>query len=277
MGRKAKENISIDPDAFNEVALRHMTVHLVSKFEKETGTENARLPRRSGFIMKVQGRYVLMTAAHNLGEDPWWLKISHPPKPGFPDHPVFTTWHLVGTFIGFPDNTDPVHRANDFAFCEIDFDRLQEDLKRDVTDSKTQVFMFSAYASEVPDPSKSHRFWFRSWIDVCIVPSQNALDYNEHLESGMAYIGDDAEGYHLFHVEGEHLGDRYKGTSGTPIMNQDGFIVSMVKGGLPQEGLIRGTPVGRLLKTVAQHVSSRYAHVIDDQRLEPKFVRGDRG
>ena len=138
----------------------------------------------------------------------------------------------------------------DLAFTPLNLEAITKDIHASGIAPDEAVTLFSGYAGVIEQPNVSDTYAFISWIDQSFVPHLNALDFSTFAEYGMKYIGDDDEGLHQFRVAGNHKGDAYKGCSGSPIINQYGKVVSLVKRGDQEAGIIYGYPFGPFLPVV---------------------------
>jgi len=62
----------------------------------------------------------------------------------------------------------------------------------------------------------------------------------------MEYFGEKDEGVYRFRLSGQHKGHKiYRGSSGAPIVDYSGEIVSIVVGGCERDNEIYGVPINK--------------------------------
>lgn len=197
-----------------------------------------RLPTafRSGIIIRREnGTTVTMTAAHELGAQPWFIE-------------TITDNRANGSLLIDAGKLSQVMAveswANDLVFYPFPAPEIDR--------STLPAASVPIYQHHVSVPRKDEAYGFAVWRQgkndlVRAVPHYQAIR-ELVCEIGMEYVGDE-DGLYLFKLAGNHRGhDWYKGVSGGPIADPSGLIVAVVKGGDENRNIIFGQPLAPYAK-----------------------------
>lgn len=186
--------------------------------------------RASGFVVERGGRYFVISAGHALRTGKWSLELD-PFKDGKHQAllvPLRSTWAILSHVDLAADEA----RSVDFAWAEIDVDRLRADVR---TDERLKGVPVTIPEYRGPLDRRP------SGDDVYTYVALNQAEYEEHpfakiverkpsFEIGMEFAGETPDGgAYVFRLAREHQGHTfYKGASGAPIADAEGTIVSVV-------------------------------------------------
>ena len=111
-----------------------------------------------------------------------------------------------------------------------------------------------AYQGPIHDEPKGNRAYaFASWSRTEFHPAKQTLIRDSACEAGMRYVGNDSNGLYKFELSRKHQGhDYYKGSSGAPIADEEGKIVSIVLKGDEDDNIIYGFPISSLAEIIEQ-------------------------
>ncbi|MRG94623.1 hypothetical protein [Polyangium spumosum] len=237
MGRRTKRDEEAER-AFIDMMLG-ATLNLV-RLDPST-----RLPTNgcSGFVIERGSRHFLLSAGHGLRGDGWYLETTLTSRNRevltIPLQPI---WHLQQIEIRADDDSHVTEV--DFAWVELELDKLEEQLRSDER-IKGQSWAFKSYRRALDvEPTSSGIYGFAASSQMEYHRPIGALRREPSYELYMEYVGLDSSGLYRFKLAREHQGHAYyRGASGAPIADGNGQIVSMVLRGDEREGTILGLPL----------------------------------
>jgi hypothetical protein len=199
----------------------------------------------SGFLVKRDGKWRLLSAAHALRRGKWFLETEvvlhhHRETVVLPIRDIMT-WETKSLII---DSDDPKERRIDFAVGRIDHQLLHEQIRRDPL-LANEAFTFQFYEGPLNSlPVKNvEPYSYASWNRALLIKGPwVVLERSASYEMGMVFTGLSKDRkYYCFKPNSGHKGHRYyKGASGSPITDAEGRIVSMLLGGHKRKNALYG-------------------------------------
>jgi len=220
------KNLALDNIRTLLETLREYTLPLVAMKEGKP------YPKRcaSGFLIERNTKYYVLSAAHAICKDQWYIEWDV-----FKDHkhpgiqiPLRSTWSIFASI----NTTSSKVEAVDFAWAEIDTDKIREQVKKDdmLQGMKLTLPLYKGPMNEAPDQNMPYSFHAMTQPTIEEHPTALILERKSAYETEMEYRGkDEKTGLYKFHLARPHQGHKYyKGASGAPIADPTGKIVSMV-------------------------------------------------
>lgn len=134
------------------------------------------------------------------------------------------------------------------SFDPNEVNKLDEDDER-LNNLKIELHAYQGPIHE--EPEKNRIYAFASWSRTEFHPAKQTLIREAASEAGMQYIGKDTNGLYKFQLSRKHRGhDYYKGSSGAPIADEEGKIVSIVLKGDEDDNIIYGFPISSLAEII---------------------------
>lgn len=110
-------------------------------------------------------------------------------------------------------------------------------------------------ASEISAPNKLTAYGFSGDIRPELIPDQNSFITDHHIYHGLKYDRTEND-LHYFKMPEEHPGhDFFKGCSGSPIIGEDGKVVSLVSGGSLKTNEIYGNNLSKCIRTLDRFIA----------------------
>jgi hypothetical protein len=193
----------------------------------------------SGFIIPVEKRYRMISAAHAIGAYANWTVETLP---------VSSTETLMLVVpkvrkVAIP----PKNKSNslDLAWADLDPERLKQQLMAapKLPSSDVELPIYTGPLDREPDPQVP--YGYAAWNQVSLDPADDTLIRQNSCELNMRYIGTDAyTGLYKFELARKHQGHGYyRGASGAPIADPEGLIVSMLVCGDEDDDFLYGVPL----------------------------------
>lgn len=189
--------------------------------------------RASGFVIKRNGRYFVISAGHALRRGKWSLELD-PFRDGKHQSllvPLRSTWGI----LKHVDLEAGEARSVDFAWADIDVERLRADVRKDERLQGLPVTIPEYRGSLDRRPSGDDVYTYVALNQAVGEehPFSKILERKASHEIGMEYVDDAADhDAYVFRLGRDHQGHKYyKGASGAPIADSEGIIVSVVLGG----------------------------------------------
>jgi len=141
-------------------------------------------------------------------------------------------------------------RDTDFAWAHLDIEALKQAMPPALKDSTIPV-----YRGTFEAPSESRAYGFAAWIGDWYHRDSTELGMRLAHELYMKFDGVQPDGpwagSHRFLLARRHQGDKYyKGSSGSPIADEQGRIVALVRSGDEAGGVIFGCPLQQFTRYV---------------------------
>jgi hypothetical protein len=225
---KALENIR----ALHEHLLR-FTCRLILLDEQRHPTNTP----ASGFLVNQSNKLVLLSAGHVLKLGNWFLETDVYLKKS--RETVLIPITDINTLASFTIDFTKI-KDIDFAFAILPIDKLKKEAKKCLK-LKDQKIDFISYAGPLNNtPILNTEFYsYSSWNKV---KDDSTFEREATYEFGMLYIGNTEDDMlYKFSLARKHQGHTYyNGASGSPIVDPEGKIVSMVIGGDYKNDIIYG-------------------------------------
>ena len=185
----------------------------------------------------------ILSAAHAISKDLWYVEMPVVTDTGLRGVliPLKETWSIFASFSISGEKEDV-----DFGWSEIDLAEFKKQKSKDPILRSAEI-KFEFYQGPLDRQLlEDDHFCFASKADVEAVRTDGPyhLIRDPVFEVLMKYDGFRPDGLVDFKLNGNHKGDdHYRGSSGSPILDPDGAVVSMVLGGDEDLGTIRGLPL----------------------------------
>lgn len=195
---------------------------------------------RSGLVIQREGRYYVITAAHELKGSTWSIETG-----------ITVDGQTKGLIIPLKGMVQP-DVAVDAALCELDMDGLRRQATGDPL-LKGKEFRIKYYRGPIDEsPSPDEAYGFAAWNDCTYMKDLSILERQATFEVGMTFTGmNSSTGLFSFKLAGKHKGHKvYKGASGAPIADPEGKIVSIVLEGDEAQDMIMGLPLSTFIQRI---------------------------
>lgn len=215
---------------------------------KQLEDNNIPINMASGCIINYNNRHFLLTVFHAVGNQGKWaldLKYKHPEMKMYPLNGfVF----LIKTKINTP-NIDDV----DFAVKEIDksiipyYQEIESNAQGNIIQEIPKYIYNTDFTIE-PSLNKIYSFAGLTQPNLGEYSQDKYfLEQTLSYEKNMSFLGSINDGdIYVFKLSRQHQGHKYyQGCSGSPILDDDGNIVSLVTGGNEEKNEIYGINVSR--------------------------------
>jgi len=224
-------------DAMNAF-MEHMLQYTVRLVRAEPG----KLPKgiASGFIIPVEKRYRVISAAHAIGAYSNWTIETLPVS-------ATETLMLVVPKVQSVATIPPKGKSDstDLAWADLDPQLLKEQLLKapKLPSAPVELPLYTGPLDGPPDSEIP--YGFAAWNRVCFDPTDNTLIRQNSCELNMRYIETDVDtGLYKFELARKHQGHGYyRGASGAPIADPEGRIISMLVCGDEGDDLLYGVPL----------------------------------
>jgi hypothetical protein len=155
------------------------------------------------------------------------------------------------TALTITDNALSQPTNVDFAWGHFDIDTLRQKIDAE-SRLKEKNFTLPIYRGRIDcQPDAQHGYGFASRSQMTFLSTSRGLLREPVCEIAMLFDGYDDQGLCRFKLEGKHKGHKaYKGSSGSPIADDEGNIVALVQGGDSKEEVIFGVPLHRYANVI---------------------------
>lgn len=194
----------------------------------------------SGFMVQVGKKLRVVSAGHALGTmERWYLEATQASETETLCFSL-TNIHVVDKVVKLP-NGETIDV--DLAWGEIDPDALNQQLIENGRKDLTNIEMPRYLGPLDEKPSTQEVYGFASWSQVGFIEDKTILYRDAAYEFAMEFVGrDEATNLYTFKLSRKHQGhEYYRGSSGSPIADPTGKIVSIVIRGNEAENVIYGT------------------------------------
>lgn len=201
---------------------------------------------RTGFIVERGGRYLVVTAQHKMKvNDHWFVETSSLKPDRRPLCIPVKSWQFLCT--GDISSPHPVKQV-DIAWGLLDL----QSVKRQLEEEKpvlSQPLALSLYLGPIGEPEMGEAYGFATYGNVKFDPyrSERTLVRSLVCELGLELKRWNSErGEYEFTMVGEHQGDEYyMNSSGAPIADPEGKIVSILVGASETRDVLYGVPLSK--------------------------------
>jgi hypothetical protein len=211
----------------------------------------------TGFLIKKEGRFFLISALHAIGESGQWM-IETPIVTPAGTHSLSIR---LGEVVGPSDF--PVFAPGesgekiDLSWCEFHVQRLQEAFKSDplLAGKKWEPIAYHGPLDIEPVAGEAYSYAAWNHATLLLPPSSthaqlkvdtSLLKRQPTFEIGMDFIGTTECGLYRFQpTQPRDLNKQYKGASGAPIARPDGGIVAVAVQYDPVQHEILGVPLSK--------------------------------
>lgn len=194
----------------------------------------------SGFMVQVEKKLRVVSAGHTLRTmERWYLETTQASETEILCFSL-TNIHVVDKVVKLP-NGETIDV--DLAWGEIDPDALNQQLIENGRKDLTNIEMPRYLGPLDEEPSTQEVYGFASWSQVGFIEDKTILYRDAAYEFSMEFVGrDEATNLYTFKLSRKHQGhDYYRGSSGSPIADPTGKIVSIVICGSETDNAIYGT------------------------------------
>jgi hypothetical protein len=229
--------------------LAHLLGYVVNLVRGKRGrplTEPAGLA--SGFVVKKDDRYFLLSAGHAVNKHQWYWEMNV----DLSDQrcclclPVGPFTLLKRFSLSEDGSSVTAKRKIDVGWCELDIKKLTKQFTADprLTGKTLEIPAYHGPLDERP-VANAELYSFAAWNRGLLIPvGVLLLERSPSFEVGMRFVRENKHGKYVFKLGRSHQGHAYyKGASGAPIATPDGKIISMVLGGSSKRNEIYGLPL----------------------------------
>ena len=199
----------------------------------------------SGFIVQRHSRTFLLTAAHAICKRRWFVEVRVGTEDGDPAIliPLKQTWTIDKSF----DLTSMSTKRIDFGWAELDLKALRRQASSDEKIRKgIELPSYRGPLDRTPSSEDVYTYIAFNRIESEDHGGMKILERSASMACGMTYVGRGHRNkdVYRFKLDDQHRGhDYYKGSSGAPIADAEGCIVSTVLGGDRTTDEIFGLPL----------------------------------
>lgn len=202
----------------------------------------------SGVILRRNNSLYLLSAGHCFrSHGPWIIETDIQTREGTFSFTVPEVVLISEHNIEEPGNEKPL----DVAWAELDMDAIRKQLATDKNIAEQSIIVpwYEGPIDENPVPTEA--YGFASYSKTEYHEFSRILRREAIYEYGMKFIRVNPDGLYEFRLSREHQGHSYyRGTSGSPIADPTGKIVSIVVGGSMERNLIFGFPISKIANLI---------------------------
>lgn len=203
----------------------------------------------SGIMIEHNGKYLLLSAGHCFRSKRGWIIETSVVV----DNKVLSfTINELKLLYEVKIESSVSIKPIDVAWAKFDIVTLKKQIRRD-NKLKGKSINLPFYKGPFgEEPSQDEAYGFASWGKVELDANLNILFRELVYEVGMEYCGINSEnGLYEFKLSCKHQGhDYYQGSSGSPIADPTGKIVSIVLGGCEKDNVIYGFPIAKFTSVI---------------------------
>lgn len=202
----------------------------------------------SGCLLDIKGHRFLITVFHVAEKSSsWCAQIQFDDESEQIEVLFLNTFSFIGDFS--PDKSAIVDVEFSFHPVRTDFKcYFQNRNWRGETVEFTERPIIDV--ADVGEPSRNILYGFSGDIRPELIPDQKSFVTSHHIYHGLKYDRT-ANNLHYFKMPEKHPGhDFFEGCSGSPIIGEDGKVVSLVSGGSIEANEIYGANLSKCIKTM---------------------------